>query len=97
MGAWIEMLTSYYAPIMLYCRTPQGCVDWNDIKELGKQLKKVAPLKGAWIEIPFDAYITNLGKLRPTRARRLKFVKCTQLTEMVWKSHTARVRLRIEI
>lgn len=58
---------------------------WIEIPILNSvpQDKYVAPTKGAWIEIPFDAYITNLGKSRPTRARRLKFVKCTQLTEMV--------------
>ena len=53
MGAWIEILLNTHIEPPIIRRSSRGSVDWN-ISTCSKiACKCVAPLVGAWIEIPF--------------------------------------------
>ena len=63
---YILFLFAYYF-INFCCRTPRGCVDWNDDIALPSSIWFVAPHAGAWIEMIKSKSITLPGVSRTPR------------------------------
>ena len=54
-------------------RSPRGSVDWNTFSNTLIELKRVAPLVGAWIEIALSILNADANTSLPSWERGLKF------------------------